>query len=88
MRNLIRVDPYHGGIQFTYSDGLKLSVKIGPSSLPNSEEWMEIAIIYEGDFQRLHFDMGQIHVEMLPTLLGAMEQDNAEEIILKMTGQG
>ena len=85
MRNLIRVDPYHGGIQFTYSDGFRLSVKIGPSSLPNSEEWMEIAIIYEGEFQWLHFDVAQIHVEMLPTLLGAMEQDNAEEIILNMT---
>ena len=93
MRNLIRVDPYgkifyHGGINFYYSDGFMLSVKIGPSSLPNSEEWMEIAILNEGEFQWLPFDVAQVHVELLPTLLRAMEQEDAQEIILKMTGQG
>lgn len=85
MRNLIRVDPYHGGIQFTYSDGFRLSVRVGPSSLPNSEEWMEIAILNEGEFQWLPYDVAQVHVEMLSTLLLGMEQDNAEEIILRMT---
>ena len=95
MRNLIRVDPYgkifyHGGINFYYSDGFMLSVKIGPSSLPNSEEWLEISIhnkdetVFPGEFQWLPFDVAQIHVEMLPTLLRGMEQDNAEEIILNM----
>ena len=85
MRNLIRVDPYHGGIQFTYSDGFRLSVKVGSSSLPNSEEWMEIAILNEGEFQWLPYDVAQVHVEMLSTLLLGMEQENAEEIILRMT---
>ncbi|MFN9958234.1 MAG: hypothetical protein ACK55I_34460 [bacterium] len=46
---------------------------------------MEIAILNEGEFQWLPFDVAQIHVEMLPTLLRGMEQDNAEEIILNMT---
>lgn len=84
MRNLIRVDPYLGGIHFTYSDGFRLSVKIGPSSLSNSVEWMEIAILKEGEFQWLPFDVAEIHVEELHTLLRGMEQDNAEEIILNM----
>lgn len=88
MRNLIRIDPYHGGIQFTYSDGFKLSVKVGPSSHISSEQWMEIAILNDGKFQWLPYDVAQIHVEMLPTLLRAMEQEDAQEIILKMTGQG
>ena len=86
MRNLIRVDPYLGGIYFTYSDGFRLSVKIGPSSLPNSEEWMEIAILKEGEFQWLPYDVAQVHVKMLPTLLRAMERGKVgEEIILNMT---
>jgi hypothetical protein len=88
MRNLIRVDPYHSGIQFSYSDGFKLSVKVGPSSHISSEQWMEIAILNDGKFQWLPYDVAQIHVEMLPTLLRAMEQEDAQEIILKMTGQG
>jgi DUF1009 family protein len=88
MRNLIRVDPYHSGIQFSYSDGFKLSVKVGPSSHISSEQWMEIAILNDGKFQWLPYDVAQIHVEMMPTLLRAMEQEDAQEIILKMTGQG
>ena len=88
MRNLIQVASYHGGIKFTYSDGFKLSVKIGPSSLPNSEQWMEVAILNDGKYQWLPYDVAQIHVEMMPTLLRAMEQEDAQEIILKMTGQG
>jgi hypothetical protein len=88
MRNLIRVDPYHSGIQFSYSDGFKLSVKVGPSSHISSEQWMEVAILNDGKFQWLPYDVAQIHVEMMPTLLRAMEQEDAQEIILKMTGQG
>lgn len=85
MRKLIQVASYHGGIKFTYSDGFKLSVKIGPSSLPNSEQWMEIAILNDGKYQWLPYDVAQIHVEELSTLLLGMEQDIAEEIILNMT---
>ena len=46
---------------------------------------MEIAILNEGEFQWLPFDVAQVHVEMLSTLLLGMEQENAEEIILRMT---
>lgn len=88
MRNLIRVDPYHSGIQFSYSDGFRLSVKVGPSLHISSEQWMEIAILNDGKFQWLPYDVAQIHIEMLPTLLRGMEQEDAQEIILKMTGQG
>ena len=49
---------------------------------------MEVAILNDGKFQWLPYDVAQIHVEMMPTLLRAMEQEDAQEIILKMTGQG